>query len=165
MFSQCIEFCGSVQGHGKLEPISSRGGCIPWAGNYRYYQPLLNVKSLMLCSPCRQSNGFGTLWNLEMRCKATNAFVLHLICIAWYFMYHKCFKNMATSSNFLARVSKLTCTCYTNQRLANYLNLFYRCGEEQWWFQASLFFKQPPWCSSWNHQKWRTLGDACKWNW
>ena len=120
---------------------------------------------LMLCSPCRQSNGFGTLWNLEMRYKATNAFVLHHICIAWYFMYHKCFINMATSSNFLARVSKLTCTCYTSQCLANYLNLFYRCGEEQSWFKASLFFKQPPWCSSWNHQKWRTLGDACKWNW
>jgi len=43
---------------------------------------------MMLCSPCRQSNGFGTLWNLEMRCKATNTFVLHLICIAWHFMYH-----------------------------------------------------------------------------
>ena len=28
-FSQCIELCGSAQGHGKLELISSRGGRIP----------------------------------------------------------------------------------------------------------------------------------------
>ena len=98
-----------MQGHGKLEPISSRGGgCIPWAGSYRYHQQLLNVKLHLSDDVVFTMQAKQWVWDFvelgdEMQGYQRICVTPYMHCMTFHVPQH------------LARLSKLTCTCYTSQ--------------------------------------------------